>query len=182
VNSNDFDKIEALHSHQKILCQQIDQYQQLVNTIEKTIARLQGKITMNDEELYDGFDAEKQKQYEKELVDKGYVTEQEMDGYRNIYKKYTKEDWERFMREGEQMNQEIVTAMKKQLSASSAEVQAIVRRHHTWVVWKPTREKYIGLSQLYQTPEFRKFYDRYGPEMVEFLAAAMRIFAERELN
>ena len=81
VSSNDFDKVEALHSHKKLLCQQIDQSQQLVNTIEKTIARLQGKVTMNDEELYYGFDSEKQKQYEKDLVNKGYVTEQDMEGY-----------------------------------------------------------------------------------------------------
>ena len=86
------------------------------------------------------------------------------------------------MREGEQINQEILAAMNKQLSVSSDEVQALIRRHHAWVGWNPTREKYIGLSELYQTPEFRRFYDRYGAEMVEFLVEAMRIFAEKELN
>ena len=57
-----------------------------------------------------------------------------------------------------------------------------MRRHHTWVGWKPTKEKYIGLSQLYQTPEFRKFYEKLHPEILEFIVEAMGILAERELS
>lgn len=181
VNSSDFNKITALNSHKQVLKADIDRRANLINTIDKTIAHLRGEINMKDEELYYGFDSEKQKNYEKELIEKGWVSEKEMQEYRKIYKKYTQEDWERFQRDGEQINNELVEAINKQLKPSATEVQRLIRRHHAWVGWNPTKEKYIGLSQLYQTPEFRKFYDRYHSKMVEFMVEAMKIFAENEL-
>jgi hypothetical protein len=72
----------------------------------------------------------------------------------------------------------------KKLLPSSDEVQALMRRHYDWVerTWTPTKESYIGLTQMYQTPEFRVFYDSRHPELLELMVEAMKIFAERELS
>jgi len=43
--------------------------------------------------------------------------------------------------------------------------------------WNPTRERYIALSEPYQTPEFRQFYEKRHPELLAFLVEAMRVFA-----
>lgn len=183
--SKDFDKVKALESHKKILSQSLNQTKNLIKTIDKTIAHLRGKATMKSEELYYGFDSEKQKQYEKELVEKGIVTQESMDDYMEKKKDYTQKDHEKFIKEGELINQEFIIAINKNLKPSSKEVQEIVRRHHAWVGWNPTKEKYIGLSQLYQTPEFRKFYEKLNPNypnFLEFMVEAMVIFAERELK
>src|SRR3990167_2633575 len=79
INSDNFDKIEALQSHKKILEQGLDRSQQMIKTIDKTISHLRGKEKMKDEELYYGFDSEKQKEHEKYLVDKGILTQDFLD-------------------------------------------------------------------------------------------------------
>jgi DNA-binding transcriptional MerR regulator len=181
ISSADFDKIETLKSHRAVLEKNLDQTKILIKTIDKTIAHLRGETNMKDEELYYGFDSERQKKYEQDLIDSGRVTEKEMKKYREIYKNYTKEDWDRFKEEGENIHDALVQAMKQKLNPDSKEVQHLIRRHHAWVGWNPTREKYTGLSQLYQTPEFGKFYNRFEPEFLPFLVESMKIFAEREL-
>jgi DNA-binding transcriptional MerR regulator len=55
ISSDDFNKIDAMISHKKILTQSLDRTKQLIKTIDQTIAYLRGKITMRDEELFVGF-------------------------------------------------------------------------------------------------------------------------------
>lgn len=65
------------------------------------------------------------------------------------------------------------------------EVQDLIRQHYTWVknFWTPTKETYIGLGKMYlDHPDFREFYNKYHPNLVEYLVEAMQIFAERELS
>lgn len=82
------------------------------------------------------------------------------------------------------MNKELVRMVEGRLTADSAEVQQVIRRHFAWVkqFWTPTQASYRGLGRLYaEYPDFRKFYEAYHPQLAEFLAEAMRVFAEREL-
>ncbi|MBV9575523.1 MAG: MerR family transcriptional regulator [Gammaproteobacteria bacterium] len=55
ISSDDFNKIDALISHKKILKQSRDRTKQLIKTVDQTIAHLRGNITMRDEELFIGF-------------------------------------------------------------------------------------------------------------------------------
>ena len=182
ITSDDFDRLQALESHNNILKQDLERRQNLLKTVEKTIAYLRGEIKMKNEELYYGFDSAKQKQYETELVTKGVVKQEEMDQYRKNAETFTKEDKAKFIQEGKDINEAVIAAIKKGLEPSSKEVQALIKRHHRWVGWNPSKEKYIGLSELYQTPEFKKFYDGHHPELLEFIVKAMKVFAETELN
>lgn len=55
ICSDDFNKIDALISHQQVLAQSLDRTKKLIKTIDQTIAHLRGKITMRNEELFAGF-------------------------------------------------------------------------------------------------------------------------------
>lgn len=178
ISSDDFNKIETLISHKQILEQGLDRTQQLIKTIDKTIAHLRGKEKMKDEELYYGFDSEKQEQYEKDLVNEGVVSQKWMDEYKGKINKWTQQDKNKFIQEGKDINEALISAINKKLKPSDEEVQAIIRRHHAWVGWNPTQEAYLGLSQRYRTPEFKQFYNKQHPEMLEFIIEAMRVFAE----
>src|ERR1700756_4713871 len=46
ISSDDFNKINALISHKKILTKNLDRTQKLIKTIDQTIAHLRGEITM----------------------------------------------------------------------------------------------------------------------------------------
>lgn len=179
IRSDNFDKIEALQSHKCILEQRLDRAKQMIKTIDKTISHLRGKEKMKDEELYYGFDSEKQEKYEKQLVAEGVVTQEYMDEYK---KKMTDHDIDKFMQEGKEINDALISAINEGLKPSSQEVQAIIRRHHAWVGWNPTKDGYIGLCERYLTPEFKKFYDQLHSELLNYIVEAIRIFAERELS
>ena len=55
INSDDFNKIDALISHKQILTQNLDRTKKLIKTIDQTIDHLRGKITMRNEDLFVGF-------------------------------------------------------------------------------------------------------------------------------
>ena len=182
IAAPDFDKITTLESHKKILQKTLEQTKILIETVDKTIAHLRGKAKMKDEELYYGFDSEKQKQYEKQLVKEGVVTQTWMDKYKENINKWSQKDKDNFMQEAKAIYDALTVAIENGLTPASAEVQAIMKRHHAWVGWNPTREGYIGLSQRYLTPEFGKFYEKQHPDLLTFIVAAIKIFAEHELS
>ena len=76
ISSDSFDKIEALQSHKCVLERSLNRTKQMIKTIDKTISHLRGNEKMKTEELYYGFDSEKQKKYEKQLISEGMVTQE----------------------------------------------------------------------------------------------------------
>jgi DNA-binding transcriptional MerR regulator len=184
ISSPDFDKMKALESHRKILEKNLSQTQQLIETVDKTIAHLRGKETMKLEEIFLGFNAEKQKLYENFLVDSG-VSQDVINKSKDKIKNWTKEQWMENKREADKIHAELVSAINHHLDPSSPEVQKLIKKHYqmTTAFWTPTRETYIGLSQLYCShPDFVKFYDEIHPKLLRFLVEAMKIFAEHELS
>ena len=185
LSSNDFDKIESLQTHKSILQSGLERTETLIKTIDKTISHIRGKIIMRDAEMYDGFDPVKQQEHEKYLLDTGIITQKQIDESWGRVAHWKKPNWEQFKDEGEQLNQDLAAAVKVCVKSDSAEVQALVRRHYAWVnhFWTPTKETYMGLAQMYlDHPDYRFFYNRYHPELAEFLVEAMRVFADRELS
>jgi MerR family transcriptional regulator, thiopeptide resistance regulator len=184
IASLDFDKVKTLESHRKILEKNLDQTKMLIETVDKTIAHLKGKEKMKDEELYYGFDSEKQKEHEKYLVKEGIVTQEFMDECNEKVKSWSDKEKNAFIQDIERVMKALIAAIEKNIEPSDQEVQHLMRQHYVWLErsWTPTKEKYIGLAKLYQTPEFRKFYDNRHPKLLEFIVAAMKIFAERELS
>src|SRR5436190_9997072 len=63
------DRVAILSRHREMLAERIASSRQLLRTIDRTIARLNGDETMDDKDLYKGFAPEKQAEYEEWLVD-----------------------------------------------------------------------------------------------------------------
>jgi DNA-binding transcriptional MerR regulator len=184
ISNPDFDQVSALESHRKVLEKNIDQTKNLITTIDKTIAHLRGKHDMKIEEIFEGFDHEKQKMYEDFLVKQG-VGQEVIDELSDKVKFWKKEQWMANKKEADELYEKLVSAIEADLDPASSEVQKIIKKHYhmTSQFWIPNRESYIGLSELYGShPDFVKFYDNLHPKLLKFLAAAMKIFAERELS
>lgn len=186
LSRTDFDKIEALKSHKRILQQGLERTQKLIQTIDKTIVRLKGKSSMSDPEMYYGFSKEKQEEYEKYVITRFGNKAQDLvsESKRNV-KNWKKEDWDKMKGEGDNLHRELAQAIEKKLKANSKEVQSLIRRHFQLIqrFYNPPREVYAGLGQLYvEHPDFRKLYDSFHPKLAEFMAEAMKVFADRELS
>jgi hypothetical protein len=67
---------------------------------------------------------------------------------------------------------------------SAPEVQALIAKHYSIVsrFYVPSKEAYIGMSLFYGENEAMKsFHDAYHPSMVDFLAEAIPIYAQKHL-
>lgn len=179
-----FDKIEALKSHRNILKGDLDRTQSLIKTIDKTIAHLRGQETMKIEEIFHGFTDEKQKLYESFLIKSG-VSQDFINKMKDKVKNWNKEKWMENKREADMIYAELASAIDNNFDSSSDKVQALIKKHYqmTTIFWTPTKESYIGLGQFYCShPDFVKFYDEIHPKLLNFLVAAMKIFAEKNLS
>lgn len=184
LSSPDFDKVSTLEAHRKILEKNLDHTRNLIRTVDKTIAHLRGNQTMKLEEIFEGFDAGKQKMYQDFLVDSG-VSQDVINKCNDKIKNWKTDDWVTVKREGDAIHRQLAAAINNHLDPSSPEVQDLIKRHYalTKKFWTPNRESYIGLSQLYCShPDFVKFYADIHPQLLEFLVAAMKVFAENELS
>lgn len=182
---NDFDNVNALHAHRKILEEDIARKNSLIATIDKTIQHLRGRQTMSNEELYHGFDSARQKEYEQYLVKyHGTVAEDLLIASKKRTAKWDKDEWDDVKNQGDAIHKALAQAIDQGLAPDSDDVQAIIHRHYQMVerFYDTTKEVYIGLTQLYvQHPDFKKFFDVYHPKMIEFLREAMRFYANKHL-
>ena len=185
LGRSDFDKVQALKSHRKVLAKDIDRTRKLIKTIDKTIEHLTGTKKMKELEMFKGFDKEKQAEHEKYLINRfgDGMKDAIAQSYRKV-ENWTKDDWERSGWEFAAICNDIVKLMEENLEADSPEVQSAVRRHYKWLknFWTPTRERYAGHAQLIMDSELHKAYDAYHPRLAGYLADGIKIFAERELS
>jgi hypothetical protein len=145
---------------------------------------LKGTTKMKTKEMFVGFSPEQQAKHEQYLVDRfGDGMKDAIAQSRRKVKDWTRADWEKSGGTFHEICEDLVALMNRKLPGDSREVQAVIRRHHQWLgqFWTPTAESYAGHSQLMVDSELRKAYEAYNPQLPEFAAAAMRVFAEREL-
>ncbi len=184
----DFDRLDALKRQRRTLSQKAARYRKLIQTLDRTLAALEGEAQMKDEDLYKGFEPEKQPEYEAYLVDRfGDKARTSIDASKAALKGWSKGDWERSSREYAGVEAGLGKALADGVPATSEAVQALIRRHHAWVavMWnkRPSREAYAGLGQLYSDhPDFRARYEAVQPGLTEYLVGAMQSFAETELT
>jgi hypothetical protein len=132
-----------------------------------------------------GFDPRQQAKHEQYLIDRfGDGMKEGIAQSKQKVKNWTKANWEKSGADFVGICQDLVALMGRHRPADSREVQDVIRRHHQWLkqFWSSNREAYAGHSQLIVDSELRKAYEAYDPGLPEFAAAAMKLFAERELS
>lgn len=134
-------------------------------------------MTMTDEELYEGFTPEQRERYQREareMYDPAMVAESE-----RRLRKLSKTQWQAVKDEGDALTRTLAALMTR--DPDDPEVQAAIARHYAWVeqFYPVSAEMYRGLGQLYTDhPEFRATYERYAPNLADFMRAAMEVYAD----
>lgn len=175
-----FDQVRALRRHRELLQAEAGRLGRLVDTIDKTLHMLEGKMTLSDAELYEGFSQEQIERYKRESREQ-YGVEVVEESERRA-KTMSKGQWQTVKDEGEAVTQGLARLMDRPVD--DPEVQALIARHYKWVAtfWTPDAAAYQGLGQLYtDNPEFRATYDKYRVGLADFLREAMAHYAEHTL-
>ena len=179
------DRTAVLREHHAALLAERDRLDRLAATVGRTIEMREGGTVMGPEELFEGFDADKQREYEAELVDRyGAQAQEKID-----------ESWRRIG----QMSQEDAVRVQADLAARDAEyaalldagvapddprTQEVTAGHYAWVChfWTPSAEAFAGLGDLYvDSPDFHARYDAVRPGLAEYVRDAMAAYAVESL-
>jgi DNA-binding transcriptional MerR regulator len=184
LDAPDFDRVAALRRHRERLEADAKRYRQLVRTIDQTLAALKGDETMDDKEMYRGFDPKKQAEYEAWIADR-YGAEKVEESKARM-KGMGKADFQAMQADFDKLEVAVAKALTDGLPASSDHVQGLMQGWADFIgkTWgrTPTGESFAGLGQLYQShPDFRARYDGRAAGLTDYLAEAMRIYGEREL-
>lgn len=168
----------SLKTHKRRLLEKKSRYTSLIETIDKTLQKIQDDSELvTDQELYGGFTPEQRERYDREAKEKyGDMYELSQKNVRNM----TKGQWKDLGKEAEDFSTILSTMLDK--DPASPEVQEQVKRHHAWIehFYPCTKEMYLGLASLYvENPEFTAHYDRFAPGLAAYLSKAMTIFAEK---
>lgn len=185
LDAPDFDRLQTLREQRQRVSENISRGARILATIDRTIADLEGKHIMKDEELYAGVvDPAKQAEYEKWLIDK-YGPEISTDiaeGHAR-WADATPADVESRMQELAAIEHELAALMQTGVAPDDALLDPFIERHRAWVEGisgpglPPT---YAGLADVYEHPDFEARYEAIATGFGAFLRAAMRAWAARQ--
>ncbi|GIN87995.1 MerR family transcriptional regulator [Heyndrickxia sporothermodurans] len=181
ITSPSFDRAKALKEHHEKLLEKREQINLLIANVEKTIALTEGRISMSDQEKFEGF--------KKKLID-----DNEEQYGEEIRKKYGKDAVHqsnaKLMNMTEKQFEE-VTKLEKQVkdilaqafatgNPASILAQKAADLHRQWLsyYWSEySKEAHSGLAQMYVDDErFKAYYDDAQPGMAQFLRDAIHIY------
>jgi len=184
-----FDRIAALLEHRRQLELQARRYDELVATIDNTIAELKGKELMQHADLYKGFSPEKQAEYERWLIDSyGEDMRSHLATSQAAMAATPAAELTRRTEELAEIEATLAACCRREVPADAAELQPLLARHRDWVamMWNCPcpAAAYAGLADLYLAhPDFRARYETLQPGFAQYLADAMRAYvAQRSPN
>lgn len=183
-----FDQVEALRQQRQKLAAEAKRYAQLVRTIDRTIASLNGDRAMRNADLYKGISAEKQAEYEKWLIEKyGGDMPERVATSKMKYAALSDAEKAGLQEQLMELEAEWAEAMKRGVPAASEALDPLLERFREWVAYmwdKPCPpEALAGLADLHLShPDFVKRYESIAEGFSDYHADAMRAFARRKTS
>ncbi len=179
LDSPDFNLLSALRSHRETIRERQNRLENLIETIDNTIERLEGNTTMSDKQLFEGFSEEQQKEYGREARLR-WGTQNVNESVKR-WNNYSKAQQEAIMAEGGEIYSDWVRAMEASLPATSDEVRRIVERWHNNIrnFYEPTLDILRGLGELYNTdPAFMATFHKFHPDLPAYLQATITQYVD----
>src|SRR6187549_3670454 len=128
------DRVAILSHHREMLADRLERSRQLIRTIDRTIAELNGAGTMNDKDLYHGFAPEKQAAYEQQLIDHlGEDAREGIETSKAHWGKLRKEDMQAALEEGGAAEMALVERFRSGDTIDAPGVAPALDRHRAWI-------------------------------------------------
>jgi DNA-binding transcriptional MerR regulator len=176
-----FDGAKALKEHRAQLLDKRAQLDLLIANVEKTISSKEGRITMTDNEKFEGFKQkmidDNEAKYGKEIREK--YGEDTVNKSNAKVKNMTQAQHEEVTRLSDELTKTLAEAFKAGNPASDL-AQKAADLHKQWLTfyWNEySKEAHAGLAQMYVDDErFTAYYDKEQPGTAEFLRDAIHIY------
>ena len=173
------DLTDLLETHKGNLEKEKMRIEKLMNTIDETIAHLDGDKKMNEKQIFDGFDEAQQKEYENEIAQKYGEDNLQLKQSQARWSAYSDAQKEQIMKEGSEITQAIANHIGVH-AYDAPETQAEIARWHDYInqnFYDCSLEIFAGLGQLYNSdPRFMKNYQKVHQDLPKFLEDAITYY------
>lgn len=180
-----FNRLEALFSHLEALQAQKARIDRLIDTVQKTIQKEEGKITMTDQEKFEGLKKrlldENERKYGAQAREN--YGEEAVASSNAHWMGLTKEQYEAMEETGGKLQSLLEVAVRAGDAPDGPQGEAAARLHKAWLgaTWpRYTPQAHKGLGDTYICDErFTAHYDKSIPGCAGFLRDAIHAWADR---
>ena len=173
-----FNLESTLLDHRKRLQKRCLRLENLITTIDQTIANLHGEIQMTDNEYFDGFD---HSQYEEEARQRWGDTKQYAQSQKR-WASYSQEEKNAIKTEGQRLTLAMV-GENPAASPGDPEVQTAIADYLAYITkyfYTCDHKQLRGLADMWiADPRFSENYNRLRPGGAAFVQEAVHIFCDR---
>ncbi|MEU4740353.1 TipAS antibiotic-recognition domain-containing protein [Actinosynnema sp. NPDC023658] len=177
--------VDVLRNHARWLAAEQERLATLARTVSRTIEELEGGDHVGMEELFEGFDADRQARYEAELVERyGDDVQRHIDDGKSRMRGWSKADADGFTAEWKAVGEAYAELFDAGVAVDAPRALEVTDRHYRWICrsWTPNRESYTGLGQLYvDAPEFKSQFDAHAEGFAEYVRDAIAAYAQVRL-
>jgi DNA-binding transcriptional MerR regulator len=180
VTSPTYDGAKALREHREKLLEKRKRLDVLIANVEKTLASMEGRIIMTDQEKFEGFKQQmiddNEAKYGKEIRAK--YGDDVVNRSNEKLKNMTKEEYEEVTRLADEVLATLAEAFANGDPASDI-AQKTAELHKQWLMYywsEYSKEAHANLAQMYVEDERFKAYYEKQPGMTEFLRDAIHIY------
>ncbi|PKG23539.1 MerR family transcriptional regulator [Niallia nealsonii] len=181
ILSPSFNVKEALLDHRVKLLEKRKQLDALIQNVEKTIAKSEGRRNMSNKQKFEGFKQNKieenEKKYGKEIREK--YGDETIDQANAKFRNMSEKDYKKMIDLEKEVLAALAEAYKTRDPASDI-AQKAADLHKQWLLFswsKYSKEAHANLAQMYvDDARFAAYYDKKQPGSAEFLRDAIHIY------
>jgi len=173
-----FNVRRALEEHRVLLSKRADRIAELLQTVDKTISKIEGEIDMDIKEYYQGFSDAQVEEYRKEARQRW--GEDTVSDSESRVLKMGKQRMTQVQAEGRAIFQTLAELMPK--GAASPEVQEQVAKWRKWLEHFSaySDEAVLGLARMYsEDSRFAAFFQKYNPDLPAFFTRAVEHYCSK---
>ena len=180
IEQPDFDRVQALEDHKARLLVEFERLDTMITTIEHTIEYLKGeRKEMTKEEIFEGYDPEKQAVYEEEVREK--YGDRLWKQSQQRFGSYSKQKQSAVIEKGKEITQAIADQMDKGFEHPT--VQNQIARYYEYMqnFYDCSLEVFAGLGQMYvDDPRFTANYEAVREGLAEFMRQSMNHYVQMQ--
>lgn len=177
-----FDPLDALVAQRELVSEKLKRDSALLALLDKTILAMKGGIRLSKEEMFEVFGDFDPSEYEDEVRERWGKTDAYAESARRT-KRYTKEDWQRFKNEQDELNGRMVAAMEDGVEPTDERATALAEEARlqidTWF-YPLSREMHTCLADMYiADPRFTATYEKMHAGLAQWWHDAIKANAAR---
>jgi DNA-binding transcriptional MerR regulator len=180
LNSSSFNREEAFQLQKKYLLHEKKRIETMLDTLNRSMKSMKGEITMSLTEKFGGFDMNNNP-YEEEA--RRLWGDEAVDKSNAHISSLTMEEKDSIAKGMDHLFTELATIRNENPASDTAQkaMEKMYRHFNKNFGYQYTLEAFAGVGQMYITDiRFTENVDQYGKGLSQFLAEAMKIYADSQ--